>query len=143
MNFPRAICMVAATALMYGQDRGNVEQWVKAHERQITGEFVSLLAIPNVGTDRANIRQNADWLSAMLTRHGMKAELLETGGNPLVYAERNVPGARSTVLFYIHYDGQPVDPARWNQEGGPFRPTMRDGKMENGAKAVTNFAELN
>ncbi|HKE29028.1 MAG TPA: M20/M25/M40 family metallo-hydrolase [Bryobacteraceae bacterium] len=143
MNFSRVMCAVAATALMYGQDRGNVEQWVKAHERQITGEFVSLLAIPNVGTDRATIRQNADLLSAMLTRHGMKAELLETAGNPLVYAERNVPGARSTVLFYIHYDGQPVDPARWNQEGGPFRPTMRDGKMENGAKAVTNFAELN
>ena len=56
-------------------------------------EFTALLSIPNVGTDRPNIRRNADFIRAMLERHGMKAELLETAGNPLVYAEKNQPGA--------------------------------------------------
>jgi acetylornithine deacetylase/succinyl-diaminopimelate desuccinylase-like protein len=140
MRISCACCALAAATVAYGQDRTAVEQWVRAHQRQIVGEFATLLAIPNVGTDRPNIRRNTEFLAGMLERHGLKAELLETTGNPLVYAEKNVPGARSTTLFYIHYDGQPVDPARWKQEGGPFRPMMRDGRMEDGAKAITDFA---
>jgi acetylornithine deacetylase/succinyl-diaminopimelate desuccinylase-like protein len=140
MKILGACCALAAAALAYGQDRAEVEQWVGAHQRQIVGEFATLLGIPNVGTDRPNIRRNAQFLAGMLERHGLKAELLETSGNPLVYAEKNVPGARSTTLFYIHYDGQPVDAARWKQEGGPFRPIMRDGRMEDGAKPVADLA---
>jgi len=33
------------------------------------------------------------------------------------------------VLFYAHYDGQPVDPKRW-QGSGPFEPSLRGGKPE-------------
>jgi acetylornithine deacetylase/succinyl-diaminopimelate desuccinylase-like protein len=139
MRILRAFCALAAAALAFGQDRAAVEQWVGAHQRQIVGEFAALLAIPNVGTDRPNIRRNAEFLVAMLERHGMKAELLETTGNPLVYAEKNVPGALSTTLFYIHYDGQPVDAARWKQQGGPFRSVMRDGRMEDGANVIAGF----
>jgi acetylornithine deacetylase/succinyl-diaminopimelate desuccinylase-like protein len=144
MTSLRALGTVAAFSCLaaYGQDRAAVERWVGAHQRQIVGEFAGLLVIPNVGTDRPNIRRNAEFLSAMLARHGLNTELLETAGNPLVYAEKNLPGARSTVLFYIHYDGQPVDPSRWKQEGGPFRPLMRTGRMEDGAKTIANFAAL-
>ncbi len=112
-----------------------------AHQRQVMAEFTELLAIPNVGTDRPNIRRNAEFLRVMLERHGLKTELLETAGNPLVYAERNVPGATRTTLFYIHYDGQPVDPPKWKQET-PFHPLMRDGRMEEGAKTIAGFRAL-
>jgi acetylornithine deacetylase/succinyl-diaminopimelate desuccinylase-like protein len=142
MQFSRAFCLLLAASLCYGQDRASIERWVGAHQRQIVGEFAALLAIPDVGTDHPNIRRNAEAVAALLARHGMKPELLETAGNPLVYAEKNLPGARSTILFYIHYDGQPVDPARWKQDGGPFHPLMRDGRMEDGAKPVANFTAL-
>ena len=142
MSFLRAICALAALSLAHGQDRAPVEQWVRAHQRQVVAEFDGLLTLPNVGTDRPNIRRNAEALAALFKRHGLNAELLQTAGNPLVYAEKNVPGARSTILFYIHYDGQPVDAARWKQEGGPFRPVMRGGRMENGARIIPNFASL-
>jgi acetylornithine deacetylase/succinyl-diaminopimelate desuccinylase-like protein len=94
-----------------------------------------------VATDRANIRRNAEFLRAMLDRHGMKAELLETAGNPLVYAEKNT-GAATTILYYIHYDGQPVDPPKWKQEGGPFHPLLREGRMEDGARTVADVSAL-
>jgi acetylornithine deacetylase/succinyl-diaminopimelate desuccinylase-like protein len=119
-------------------DRAPIQQWIAAHERPIVAEFSELLAIPNVGTDRPGIRRNAEYLRGMLGRHGLRAELLETDGNPLVYAERNTPGAVRTTLFYIHYDGQPIDPARWKQES-PFRPVMRTGRLEDGATAVPDF----
>ena len=133
---------LAAAAIAFAQDRPAVQQYVTAHEREIVAELADLLSIPNVGTDRAGIRRNTEFLLPILRRHGLTAELLETAGNPLVYAEKNVPGASRTLLFYIHYDGQPVDLPRWKQEGGPFHPMMRDGRMEDGAKPIPNFTSL-
>ena len=109
--------------------RADVAGWVAAHQRQIVGELVDLLAIPNVAADHANIRRNADYLEALLTRHGFTAELLETAGNPLVFGKLDVPGARRTILFYCHYDGQPVNPAAWKQPD-PFTPVLRQGRMD-------------
>ena len=83
--------------------------------RTIVREFVELLSIPNVAADRDNIKRNADLLRTMFAKRGFTAEILETGGNPLVFAELRVPGADRTLLFYAHYDGQPVDPKGWKQ----------------------------
>ena len=41
-----------------------------------------------------------------------------------MFAELRVPGAQRTLLFYAHYDGQPVDPKGWNQ-ASPFTPVLR------------------
>src|SRR5580692_1407484 len=135
----RIMLFFCVAALACAQDRVAVERYAAAHQPQIMAEFTDLLSIPNVGTDRPNIRRNAEFIRAMLQRHGMNAELLETAGNPLLYAEKNQPGAAKTILFYIHYDGQPVAPARWKQ-ASPFQPIMRDGRMEEDAKLVPNFA---
>ena len=61
--------LMAAAALAYGQERAAVETWVASHQRQIMGEFDELLRIPNVGTDHANIRRNAEFIRGLLERH--------------------------------------------------------------------------
>ena len=117
--------LLSATLLAQPADlRRTVTSHVETHQKAIVGELLELLAIPNVAADRANIRRNADHLRGLLTRHGLTAEILETTGNPLVYGALDVPGASRTVLFYCHYDGQPVDAAKWNQPD-PFTPTVR------------------
>ena len=63
------------------------------HQQAIVREFVELLSIPNVAADRENIKRNADLLRTMFARRGFTAEILETSGNPLVFAELRVPGA--------------------------------------------------
>ena len=50
----------------------------RAHERQIIDEFTRLLAIPNVASDRENIRRNAQLIFEMMQRRGLKPRLLET-----------------------------------------------------------------
>ena len=102
--------------------------WVTANQQQIITELVDLLSIPNIAADRANIRRNAEHLRGMLQKRGFGAELLETSGNPLVYGELKVPGARRTLLLYFHYDGQPVDAKRW-QQPDPFKPVIRDDRI--------------
>jgi acetylornithine deacetylase/succinyl-diaminopimelate desuccinylase-like protein len=122
--------LVSATVLAQSTDlRTSVTTYVDLHQREIVGELLEALAIPNVAADRANIRRNADHLRAMLGRRGFSSEILETTGNPLVYGALDVPGASRTLLFYCHYDGQPVDVKAWKQPD-PFTPVLRRGRME-------------
>lgn len=116
-----------------------VDRYVREHQAAIVKEFMGLLAIPNIHTDLPNIKRNAEYLRQMLDRRGMRPEVWNTPSTPLVYGERLVPGATRTVLFYIHYDGQPVDNARWKQ-ADPFQPTLRSGTLEAGAENIVDFA---
>ncbi|MBA3639988.1 MAG: M20/M25/M40 family metallo-hydrolase, partial [Acidobacteria bacterium] len=118
---PRAV--VAQSAWV-----AKVRSWITANEQPVMRELQDLLAIPNVASDRANIRKNAEHLRTLFAKRGFSVELLETAGNPLVYAELEVPGAARTLLIYSHYDGQPVDPKGW-QQPDPFKPVTRDGRI--------------
>jgi acetylornithine deacetylase/succinyl-diaminopimelate desuccinylase-like protein len=121
--------------------RSAVGKWVAANQQPIVAELIELLAIPNVASDRPNIRRNAEHLRSMLARRGFAAELLETEGNPLVYGELKVPGATRTLLLYSHYDGQPVAAAAWKQKD-PFTPVLRTGRIDQGGTDVPGVASL-
>jgi acetylornithine deacetylase/succinyl-diaminopimelate desuccinylase-like protein len=107
----------------------------QSHERQILEEFKALLALPNLARSTLEIRRNAEHIAGLLERRGIRARLLDgAGGPPAVYGELVVPGAERTLAVYAHYDGQPVDPARWATP--PWTPVLRDGPLERGAKQV-------
>src|SRR5215211_6252973 len=118
--FVSALLCVNALVLS-AQLRRPVEQFVAARQQAIVRELVELLSIPNVAADRPNIRRNATVLADMLRTRGFSADILETDGNPLVFGELVVPGAQRTLLFYAHYDGQPINPKGWSQ-ASPFTP---------------------
>jgi acetylornithine deacetylase/succinyl-diaminopimelate desuccinylase-like protein len=102
-----------------------VREWHKAHQAEILKEFTALLTIPNVATDRENIQRNADTLVAALRKRGVDAQQLSVPGvNPVVFGELKTPNAKQTIVFYAHYDGQPVTPSEW-EGGAPFTPVMR------------------
>jgi acetylornithine deacetylase/succinyl-diaminopimelate desuccinylase-like protein len=125
-----ALMLAGAVAGAQGQAPAwapKVTGWVEANQGPIVRELLDLLAIPNVAADRENVRRNAEHLRGLLSKRGFRAELLETDGNPLVYAELTAPGATRTLLLYSHYDGQPVDPKGWKQPD-PFTPVVRRGK---------------
>jgi acetylornithine deacetylase/succinyl-diaminopimelate desuccinylase-like protein len=125
----------AAPTPAAGATTAEVRAWRKAHETAILRELAELVALPNLARDAAAIRANAAHLVAMLERRGLKTRLLEVeGAPPAVYGERRVPGARRTIVFYAHYDGQPVDPAQWH--GEPWRPLLRDRALEDGGQEI-------
>jgi acetylornithine deacetylase/succinyl-diaminopimelate desuccinylase-like protein len=98
--------------------------WVAANREAILAEYLALLAIPNVASNRADIRRNADHIVAMMRRRGLAPQLLEHGeAPPLIYGEWLVPGAARTLVLYAHYDGQPVTPADWRVTP-PFTPRL-------------------
>jgi acetylornithine deacetylase/succinyl-diaminopimelate desuccinylase-like protein len=109
------------------------DQWRSAHEQQILQQFTALLAIPNVASDRANIQRNADTLVEMLKQRHVDAKLLTApGANPVVYGEIKTAGAKHTIVFYAHYDGQPVTPDEWETKA-PFAPVT---KLVNGEPRI-------
>jgi len=136
-----AVLAGIAVQLRAADLRSAVEAYVNRNQRRIVSELVELLSIPNIAADRVNIERNAEHLRGMLERRGFAAEILPTRGNPLVYGEIRVPGATRTLLFYIHYDGQPVDKSGWKQ-ADPFQPIMRDGRLEDGAREIPGFLSL-
>jgi len=103
-------------------------RWRQTHERPILAEFIDLLAIPNLASDDANIRKNAAAIVTLLEKRGVKAGLMEvTGAPPVVFGEIDTPGATRTLVFYAHYDGQPLDPKEWATP--PWQPVLRDERI--------------
>lgn len=94
-------------------------------------QLYKFLRIPSVSAQsqhESDMTKCAEWLRAHLDDIGMPAKIMETGGHPVVYAERHVSDDKPTVLIYGHYDVQPPEPFDlW--ESGPFEPTMRDGAI--------------
>lgn len=112
-----------------------VRAWHQPRQATIVRELATLLAIPNLASDSANIRRNADTLVAMLARRGFAARRLENGPHPpAVYGERRTPGATRTVVFYMHYDGQPVTPSQWTTP--PWAPVLRTKALEAGGQPM-------
>ena len=108
------------------------------HERQLA-EYCQFLALPNVAADPAGLRLNAEMIHRMMRERGIDARLLDTaapGTVPAVFGEVRVPGATRTLLFYAHYDGQPVNPAKWAAGLKPFTPVLIDAPMESGGHVV-------
>ena len=131
---PKPVAKVQSTGPDARTVRNKVREYRIATRPAILRELVGLLEIPNLASDSVNIRRNASFVRAMLARRGVETRLLEGRGPPAVYGELKAKGATRTIVFYAHYDGQPVDPAQWRT--APWAPTMRTGTIESGAQAV-------
>ena len=93
---------------------------------QATDRLLDLLRIPSISTDPAyqgDCDTAADWLVADLQSIGVSAEKRITPGHPMVVG--HVDGDGPHLLFYGHYDVQPVDPLElWDRD--PFDPELQD-----------------
>ena len=88
--------------------------------------LMDLLRIQSISTDpayKADCDKAADWLVADLNTIGIKAEKRVTPGHPMVVGHIDGPGPH--LLFYGHYDVQPIDPIElWDAD--PFDPKVED-----------------
>jgi acetylornithine deacetylase/succinyl-diaminopimelate desuccinylase-like protein len=137
-----ALSLALVPASPAGDQAARLQAFLAERAPAVLAEYGALLSIPNVSSDEADIRRNAEAVAAMFRRRGVAVRLLEGEGKsagcpPLVYGELPGPrrgGAAKTVIFYAHYDGQPVDPSKW--AGDPWTPLIRDARLEDGGKAV-------
>jgi acetylornithine deacetylase/succinyl-diaminopimelate desuccinylase-like protein len=107
--------------------------------------LMDLLRIPSISTDpafKAQVDRAADWLVADLQTLGFDATKRPTPGHPMVMGHAGA-GARH-LLFYGHYDVQPVDPlSLWHRD--PFDPALEDtpaGKVIRGRGSSDDKGQL-
>ena len=132
--------LTAAVDMLTGS-RAPDNRWIdhgqdcRLHQRQprsLLDEMKRYLAIPSISAlpeHKGDVRKCAEWTADEMRRIGLQnVRLEETPGHPVVYGEwLGAPGA-PTILFYGHYDVQPVDPVNlWTSP--PFEATIRDGEI--------------
>jgi len=114
-----------------------VRAWREANETRVMDELRAFLAIPNFASDTANIQRNAAKLVEMLHARGFETQLLSIEGRgPVVFGKLAAPNATRTVIFYMHYDGQSVDPATWTGTK-PYEPALRNAPLEAGGRIIS------
>lgn len=103
----------------------------EANRDRYIAEWKDLLAFPTVSADPDCDRDCAacaDWLVRHLRQIGFDARPIPTAFKPLVFAERRGRPGKPVVLFYSHYDVQPVDPLdQWLTP--PFQPTLKGDRL--------------
>ena len=110
----------------------NVIDFINTNRDRYVEELKQYLAIPSISAlpeHKGDMQRCAEYTAEELGRVGLEnVRLIDTAGFPVVYADwRHAEGA-PTILFYGHYDVQPVDPVDlW--ESPPFEATVRDGEL--------------
>jgi acetylornithine deacetylase/succinyl-diaminopimelate desuccinylase-like protein len=109
-----------------------LDSYLTEHQARFLDNLKAALRIPSVSSQsehKADVRRCAEHIAAHLKKIGMtRAEVMDTPGHPVVYAEWLGAPGKPTALLYGHYDVQPVEPLElWKTP--PFEPTEQDGKL--------------
>ncbi len=110
----------------------NIVDFINVNRDRYLEELKQYLAIPSISAlpqHAADVRRCAEWTKTEMSRIGLQNTRLEdTPGHPIVYGEWLGTEGAPTILFYGHYDVQPVDPLNlWTSP--PFEATIRDGEI--------------
>jgi acetylornithine deacetylase/succinyl-diaminopimelate desuccinylase-like protein len=113
-----------------------VQTYRAVHEADIVRQLDELTRLKSVAADPAGLKATADRLQELLRQRGFEASQLGLGGGgpAAVFGSLKAKGAHRTVIFYAHYDGQPVTPAQWSSD--PFDPVMRSSALNTGEHNV-------
>jgi len=138
---PPKLAVLGVTLTMTGALAFAQSELTNSQRYAALRDLVALLSLPNVATNQADIRKNAEYLRAAFEKRGFASTIVTTRRSPVVLAERGSDqpapaGGGPTITFYFHYDGQPVNPAEW-RDSGPFEPTFRNGPIEAGGALVS------
>ena len=110
----------------------NVIDFINVNRERYLDELKAFLAIPSISALPAHmpdVKRCAAWCGDEMRRIGLhNVRLIDTPGNPVVYGDWLGADGAPTILFYGHYDVQPVDPLElW--QSPPFEATIRDGEI--------------
>ncbi len=110
----------------------SINQFIEENKNRFLDELFSLIRIPSISAEkehRDDMYKAANrWKELLLEAGANKAEVLETAGNPVTFAEKIIDASLPTILVYAHMDVMPVDPVDlWKTS--PFEPVIQDGKI--------------
>jgi acetylornithine deacetylase/succinyl-diaminopimelate desuccinylase-like protein len=104
-------------------------------------DYLDFLTLPNDALAQGDgLKKNAAWLQAALKKRGFVTREVPNNGHPIVLASYPGTPAKKTVLFYLHFDGQPVTPSQWSQPS-PWQPVLKK-KTADGLWTAVDMQQL-
>ncbi|WP_438963339.1 M20/M25/M40 family metallo-hydrolase [Winogradskyella sp.] len=119
----------------------NWDELIDEHLKEIIKEHKDFVSIPNLPENKNRMLKNINWVADNYKTLGFKVSLLESSSLPLLLLEKEYNPEFSTVLFYFHIDGQPVDANNWDQKD-PFIPVLKS-RDEKGNWKTLNWDAIN
>ncbi len=108
-------------------DHNKIDSYLEENLDKSIAELSRLVAQPSISAQGIGLKECANLVAEMFRARGFTAQVMDTEGAPVVYAERKGKSDK-TLLFYNHYDVQPPEPLElW--ESPPFEPSLREGKL--------------
>ena len=109
-----------------------IDAYFTSNREQHLEQLKDFLRIPSISAlseHKEDMQKAAEWLKDSFRQAGLEnLSIDETEGHPVVYGDWLHAEGKPTILFYGHYDVQPVDPLNlW--DSGPFEPEVRDNKL--------------
>lgn len=134
------ILLIGGTIKAQSKETLKIRNYTKQNSQEIINEFTAFLSIPNVVAEPLDLQKNTGFIMSMLKKRGINnVQLLSaTTPNvaPAIYGEILVHNAKQTLIFYAHYDGQPVNPAQWDKRLSPFEPKLYSEMISNNGKEI-------
>ncbi len=114
------LLLVCVSTLVFGQE----ESQLKSQVRHTIDELRDFVSIPNDALEHADINRNITWLTKKFNDRGFNTSVLPTDGESLFFAALPLEDNKPTILFYMHFDGQSVDKAKWDQPN-PYEVVLK------------------
>ena len=121
------IAVLSVAAQLAAQDKSIID----AQVRHSIDEIIDFVSIPNDALEHADINRNLTWLTKKFSERGFNTSLLPTSGESLLFAALPMQEGKPTLLVYMHFDGQSVDPTKWEQ-ANPYKVILKS-KDDTGA----------
>ena len=112
---------------------------LKSKVRHTIDELKEFIAIPNDALNADHITDNLIWLKKKFNARGFNTTELETSNHPLFFAALPMDDNKPTLLLYMHFDGQSVDPSKWGQSN-PYKMVLK--KPTDGGFEEVPYSEL-
>ena len=117
---------VCALLLQANALAGSQATAITAATQKNLPEYLELLRLPNVAVEPSDIQRNLTFLEQSFQKRNFKTHRLDNpAARPMLLAELDgAQAAAPTILFYAHFDGQPVVKEEWAQKD-PFEPVVK------------------
>ena len=117
------LTLLLVSSLTVAQDASEL----KSQVRHTIDELREFIAIPNDALEPSDINRNISWLTEKFNARGFNSSVLPTEELPLFFAALPMEDEKPTILFYMHFDGQSVDPSKWDQPN-PYNVVLKSSE---------------
>ena len=114
------LCLISAVGI--GRAQQPLE--LKTQVAKAITELRDFVSLPNDALNPDDIDANLMWLRNKFSDRGFNTSILETENLPLFFASLPMDDTKPTILFYMHLDGQSVDPSQWDQKN-PYETVLK------------------